>query len=160
MSRGWNSWTRSSGSQGHGHNYNLHRPDAARLMYVGRGGMGATGEIMKLEEIEAMLEAATPGPWKWRKDKSGDPYLLESLHKEPNKFAEKGYIHPDVLRINQYSVGWDGYDFDIDFNKDDHDARLIAAAPTIIKELVEQVRKLQRELDRAYNIIGENIHPG
>lgn len=66
---------------------------------------------MKIEEIETLLSEATPGPWNWLNDKSGDPYRLESLHKEPNHFAEKGYIHPDVLRVNQFNVGYEDYDF-------------------------------------------------
>ena len=60
---------------------------------------------MKLEEIEAMLEAATPGPWEY--EHSEDTYI-------------------------QYCP---------------EDARLIAAAPTIIKELVERVRLLKAALE-------------
>ena len=71
------------------------------------------------EKLEAMLAAATPGPWAMGPDEEGEPAQC---------------ITADGFDI---ATAWGGY------NRADADTRLIAAAPEVTAELIAARRKLE-----------------
>ena len=71
------------------------------------------------EQLEAMLAAATPGPWAMGPDEEGEPAQC---------------ITADGFDI---ATAWGGY------NRADADTRLIAAAPEVTAELIAVRRKLE-----------------
>ena len=80
------------------------------------------GERMKLEEIEAMLAAATPGPWTCEQNGKRGAWIGNS-------------------------ATWAALSCGDTDEEATHNARLIAAAPTIIKALVERVRIAKKALE-------------
>lgn len=90
---------------------------------------------MKLDEIEALLEAATTGPWidPWEAEIDED---FEGIKSETGEIVLSVQWHDgDRLYLNHPN------------------ARLIAAAPTIIRDLVERVRKLEMVKEQAEEIV-------
>lgn len=86
---------------------------------------------MKLEEIEAMLGKITPLPW------------LDTKVVNVN-----GVCGLSEYRINNPEIGVDIARCGDDYTFSKADSVFIAAAPTIIKELVGHVRNLEEENER------------
>lgn len=95
---------------------------------------------MNLEEIEALLNAATPGPWEADTQHPHDCVIWGSV--DDNFLANVDHNGPitPVLTEDEHAKMQIAYDIDI------ANARLIAAAPMIIRELVERVRLLKAAL--------------
>ena len=82
------------------------------------------------EQLEAMLAAATPGPWAMGPDEEGEPAQC---------------ITADGFDI---ATAWGGY------NRADADTRLIAAAPEVTAELIAAHKRIA-ELDGALRALME-----
>ena len=87
----------------------------------------------QLGQIKARLEAATPGPWRWR-GKSGS---LHGPGTPPYEFGKR-VLSPTYE-----------YDSGVDIEVSDEDSAFIISAPTDIRALLTEVRRLQ-EIESEY----------
>lgn len=93
-----------------------------------------------LDEAEALLAKATPGPWTSHLWNSTDAELAE---------AERTEVEDLIRGANGARVvGASWYD-GMHINCTEEDAALIARAPTLIAELVARVREVERDKERA-----------
>ena len=91
--------------------------------------------MTSLEEIKRLLAAATPGPWEWYDDDAADDGGAQK--------ADYWTLGPGVLIAEGTDGTPDGDEIDR------ANAQLIAKAPTVIAELIEQVERLQKVADAA-----------
>ena len=90
----------------------------------------------RLKEIQARLDAATPGPWEWA-GASGDCVFVGD-HCQ----TDHGWKHAPCFDVEPSVVGSWGYDAD-GVTMTIPDATLIAAAPADLRYLLERVRELE-----------------
>lgn len=94
--------------------------------------------MTSLEEIKRMLAAATPGPWQWLNDQADDAGGME--------WGYEWRLAPGVLLA-------DGADGTPDGDaRDQANAQLIAKAPTLLAELIEQVERANKAAFRIEEI--------
>ena len=91
---------------------------------------------LNLDKIQALADAATPGPWGWEKAGFGDMILLSGA--DGVLFSYPVYDGPIA----------DAHIESADLHVEPADAEFIAAARTLIPALVAQVRELQAENTR------------
>lgn len=96
----------------------------------------------RLDAIEALCEAATPGPWQARGESTsagGINILTSGLNPDGWEYVV-AEVHGDA---------WDG------IWRDKENAALIAAAPAAILELLAEVKRLQAELGNATKLLAD-----
>lgn len=85
-----------------------------------------------IPEIEAMLAKCTPGEWKW----DGDVWGYDREQEAPWLLAG-----PDDKRVLWGEI-----------NAHESDAKLIARAPSLLRELIERVRAMEKVVEAASDV--------
>jgi len=127
---------------------------------------------LDLDAAEAMCAAATPGPWEWRVNPTSRSFYLEGTPRTGNEFVMgferwgMGSAQPTLRKWVDADCDGGGYHLlakGVEFLKpipgrehhaswaqtvDQPDAAFIAAARTLVPQLVARVRELDRRVER------------
>lgn len=98
--------------------------------------------MSRLDEIEARLSAATPGPWAWRN--TTEPYLMGLRTRIVMAFRRMGTQGAQPQFRDEHGLLVDAGKENIN---DFPDAALIAHAPGDLSALVEFARRVEAVLD-------------
>lgn len=96
------------------------------------------------EKVRAMLDAATPGPWFFEHDED-----IPGAREPDRLLIGNTRYTVDVFYDHTHHCGWGNYE-------------LIAAAPTLLREAIERIEKLENIADRADDMaaeVGEYVQP-
>ena len=93
----------------------------------------APGKMVDLDRLQALHEAATPGPWARRGD--------VSIEADPDGFTE--VLIPGAVRCGSYCLGGSS-----DIEVESADLDLIVAMRNALPSLLAEVRALRAERDR------------
>ncbi|MCG6493401.1 hypothetical protein [Kitasatospora sp. A2-31] len=117
---------------------------------------------LDLDAIKARVQAATPGPWRWRGNTEARHLRLQTPHRggltvmdfkrwgmqgARPRFARDYVMHPADEMVEYEVAAWSEHIYRKDVVGIDHpDAQFIAAARTDVPALVAEVERLTAEL--------------